>query len=353
MSETIQEPRSNHTGDTLMARLRHRIYRYRVILLAVGLLIIGLFFITLASFIPASEHDPWWSQVSHHVLRDLGIAAVISALLGSAYEYWLRGDFVEDAKDGLRSVVTEERQNLKDEFVEDAQTSLRHVMEERDKRLKQLEQFHGAGLEGIHEALDSDLLRNEFSKVIEKSQSNRGDATTPRPTIRILDTWTDLGGWGIMDHIEKAASQGTRVEMLLLDPRSDQVRYRAEAMDKPADLVKGEILEELQTLCRLSSRLQEGDNHNLEVKVYDAAPTNHIYDFDGTMLVGIYWRKIPSYSGPQIEIVAHSERSSATDLVRRINEQFDDLWNRSQTHAADVVKILSGDSNKHMSSGPN
>ena len=67
--------------------------------------------------------------------------------------------------------------------------------------------------------------------------------------------------------------------MLLLDPHSDQVKYRAEAMEKPADWVKVEILEELQTLCRISSRLEERDNHNLEVKVYDAAPTNHIYDF--------------------------------------------------------------------------
>jgi hypothetical protein len=156
-----------------------------------------------------------------------------------------------------------------------------------------------------------------------------------------------------MDRIEEAASKGSMVQMLLLDPHSDQVKYRAEAMEKPADWVKVEILEELQTLCRISSRLEERDNHNLEVKVYDAAPTNHIYDFDGTMLVGIYWRKIPSYSGPQIEIVAHgSERSSGIDLVGRINEQFEDLWEHSETHAADVVKKLSGDSNKHMSSGP-
>jgi hypothetical protein len=353
MSEMTEEPRSNHNEDNRMARLRHRIYRYRVVFLAVGLFIIGLFFITLASFIPASEHDPWWSEASNHILRDLSIAALISALLGSAYEYWLRGDFVEDAKDGLRSVVTEERRYLKDEFAEDAQISLRHVIEERDNRLKQLEQFRGAGLEGIHGALDSELLRKEFSEVIEKAQSNREDATTPPPRIRILDTWTDLGGWGIMDRIEEAASKGSMVQMLLLDPHSDQVKYRAEAMEKPADWVKVEILEKLQTLCRISSRLEERDNHNLEVKVYDAAPTNHIYDFDGTMLVGIYWRKIPSYSGPQIEIVAHgSERSSGIDLVGRINEQFEDLWEHSETHAADVVKKLSGDSNKHMSSGP-
>ena len=353
MRAITEEPPSNH-DDKIMSRLKHRVYRYRVILVALGLFIIGLFFITLAAFIPASEADPVWSQVSNHILRDLGIAAIISALLGSAYEYWLRGDFTENAKEGLKSVVIEERQHLKDEFSADAQSSLRRVLEERDNRQQQLDKFDAAGLKGIHEALNSDLLKEKFSNVIEKAQSNRGDASTPPPRVRILDTWTDLGGWGIMNHIKEAASNGCRVEMLLLDPRSDHVKYRAEAMDNSADFVKGQIVEELQTLCRLSFRLQESDNRNLEVKVYDAAPTNHIYDFDGTMLIGIYWRKSPSYSGPQIEIDSQNERSSETDLVRRINEQFEDLWKHSKTHASDVVKKLSadnkpsGDSNEDM-----
>jgi Domain of unknown function (DUF5919) len=350
MSQITDEPPSNHDYN-IMSRLKHRVYRYRVVLVALGLFIIGLFFITLAAFIPASEADPVWSQVSNHILRDLGIAAIISALLGSAYEYWIRGDFTEDAKQGLRSVVTEERQHLKNEFSADAQSSLRSVLEERDNRLQQLDKFDAADLKGIHEGLNSDLLKEKFSNVIEKAQSNRGDDSTPPPTVRILDTWTDLGGWGIWNHIEEAASNGCRVEMLLLDPRSDHVKYRAEAMDNSADFVKGQILEELQTLRRLSFRLQESDNRNLEVKVYDAAPTNHIYDFDGTMLIGLYWRKSPSYSGPQIEIVAEHERSSETELVRRIHEQFDDLWTHSKTHASEVVKKLGGDSNKRTDGG--
>jgi hypothetical protein len=353
MRALTEEPPSNH-DDKIMSRLKHRVYRYRVILVALGLFIIGLFFITLAAFIPATELDPVWSQVSNHILRDLGIAAIISALLGSAYEYWLRGDFAEDAKEGIRSVVTEERQYLKDEFSEDAQSSLRRVLEERDNRQQQLDQFEAAGLKGIHDRLDSELLEEKFSNVIEKAQSARGDSSTPPPKVRILDTWTDLGGWGIMDHIKEAASNGCRVEMLLLDPRSDHVKYRAEAMDKSADFVEGQIVDELETLCRLSFRLQGSDNRNLEVKVYDATPTNHIYDFDGTMLIGIYWRKSPSYSGPQIEIDSQNERSSETDLVRRINEQFEDLWKHSKTHTSDVVKKQSadnkpsGDSNEDM-----
>jgi hypothetical protein len=346
MHPMTEEPPSNHDDDRIMSRLRHRVYRYKVVLAAVGLFIIGLFFITLAAFVPSSEADPVWSQVANHILRDLGIAAIISALLGSAYEYWIRGDFTEDAKDGLREVVREEREYLKNEFSADAQSSLRVVVEERDNRLQQLDKFDAAGLKSIHESLNSDLLKEKFSNVIEKAQNNQGDASTHPPRVRILDTWTDLGGWGIMNHIREAASNGCRIEMLLLDPGSDHVKYRAEAMDYSADFVKGQIVEELQTLCRLSSRLQESDHRNLEVKVYDAAPTNHIYDFDGTMLIGLYWRKSPSYSGPQIEIVAEHERSHETELVRRIHEQFDDLWNHSKTHASDVVKKQSGGSNE-------
>jgi len=178
MRPITEEPRSNNRDD-IMSRLKYRVYRYRVVLVALGLFIIGLFFITLAAFIPASEADPVWSQVSNHILRDLGIAAIISALLGSAYEYWLRGDFTENAKEGLKSVVIEERQHLKDEFSADAQSSLRRVFEERDNRQQQLDKFDAAGLKGIHEALNSDLLKEKFSNVIEKAQSNRGDASTP------------------------------------------------------------------------------------------------------------------------------------------------------------------------------
>ena len=58
-----QDPPSNDDDDRIMSRLKHRVYRYKVALAALGLFIIGLFFITLAAFIPASEADPVWSQV--------------------------------------------------------------------------------------------------------------------------------------------------------------------------------------------------------------------------------------------------------------------------------------------------
>jgi len=143
-----------------------------------------------------------------------------------------------------------------------------------------------------------------------------------------------------MDLIKEAASVGCRVEILLLDPRSPQVAYRARAMHEGTRSIKGQIEDELQKLCRISFELQESGNPNLEVKVYDAATTNHIYDFDGTMIVGIYWRRLASFMGPQFELVAQNERSDGPHLVQLINEQFDDLWERSKTHATELLKTL-------------
>jgi len=314
MSDMTEEPRSAHNDNTLMAHLRHRIYQYRVVWLAVGLFIIGLFFITLATFIPGSEHDPWWSEVSHHILRDLGIAAVISALLGSAYEYALRDDFAEEAKSKLREALKEDQ--------EDHQA---------------LEKLRTAGLGTIHEQLSRDLLEQNFARVIRQAQTD----PTSHPRIRILETWTARGIAGIMELIKEAVSKGCKVEILLLDPLSHQVAYRAKAMRKDTDWVRDQIKDELQSLRRITSELEDSGDPNLDVKVYNATPTNHVYDFDGTMLIGVYWRKIPSFKGPQLEIRTQDKRSSdGSQLAQFISDQFEDLWKQTNTDAAEALKKL-------------
>jgi len=111
-------------------------------------------------------------------------------------------------------------------------------------------------------------------------------------------------------------------------------------MQEPTGLIKGQIEGEFRDLCRMTSELQQSGHPNLEAKVYDAIPTNHIYDFDGTMLVGIYWRKPPPTVGPQFEIVAQNERSNGPELAKAINDQFQYLWQQSKTHAPEVLKEL-------------
>jgi heme-degrading monooxygenase HmoA len=314
MSEMNEEQRSSQ-DDRRMAHVQHRLYEITATSVALGLFIGGFVFITLGALIPttAEEHGTRLTEIAHHILRDLGIAAIISALLGSAYEYVLRGEFIKDAQTGLRDVLKEDREKL--------------------------DRFRAAGLETIHDELTIDLLEQNFLNVMRKAQRDlRG--STPPPRIRILETWTGFALEGIMGLVKEAASVGCRVEILLLDPRSPQVAYRARAMHEGTRSIKGQIEDELQKLCRISSELQESGNPNLEVKVYDAAPTNHIYDFDGTMIIGIYWRRLASFMGPQFELVAQNERSSGPHLVQLINEQFDDLWERSKTHATELLKIL-------------
>jgi len=309
-------------------------------LVALGLFILGLFLIILGAIIPEKE---LWLGIAHHLLRDLGIAAIISALLGTAYEYLLRREFVEDAQTALSHAVKDERENLKDEFVEDAQASLRVVLREDQREREKLDQFKAARLQKVHQRLSFDLLERNFSNVIRKAQTDQGDSTAP-PRIRILDTWTGFSDDGIMDQIKRAALAGCTVRILLLDPRSDQAEYRATAMHTSTRFVKGKIEEELHKLGRVCSELQQSGNSNLEAKVYDAAPSNHIYDFDGIMLIGMYWRNKASFMGPQLELVGQNERSDESNLAQLINEQFDDLWKESKIHVTELSKHLEQES---------
>jgi heme-degrading monooxygenase HmoA len=335
MSEMTDEQRSSQ-NDTRRVGLQHTLYKYKTILVALVLFIVGIASIAWGTTIHVEKS--LWHEIGHHVLRDVGIAAIISALLGCAYEYLLRREFVADAQVALGRAVNEERHTLKDEFVDDAQTSLRRVLEEQEDRSDKLVQVRAAGLQAIHDELDRRLLEQNFSTVIQKAQSNQENSASPR--IRILETWTGRSIAGIMNQIKDAASVGCRVEILFLDPRSPQVAYRAKAMHRTTGEIKNLIKDELQELCHISSELQKIGNSSLEVKVYDEVPTNHIYDFDGTLLIGIYWRKIASFRGPQLEIVAQDEPSNASKLVQRINEQFDDLWEQSTTTAAEALKKL-------------
>jgi heme-degrading monooxygenase HmoA len=328
-----QHSRQNDTGR---GRLQHTLYQYKTILVALVFFIIGIAFIAWGTTFDVDKGP--MNEIRHHLLRDLGIAATISALLGCAYEYLLRREFVSDAQEALGRAVNTERENLSARYVQDAQTSLRHVLEEQEDRSNKLDRLRAAGVQGVHDELDRRLLEQHFSTVIQRAQSNQGSSTSPR--IRILETFTGRSLAGIMRQIKDAASAGCRVKILFLDPRSPQVAYRAKAMHRTTGEIKDNIKAELQELCQISSELEKDGKSSLEVKVYDEVPTNHVYDFDGIVLIGIYWRKIASFQGPQLEIDARDERSNASKLVQRINEQFDDLWERSTITPAEALKKL-------------
>jgi hypothetical protein len=281
--------------------LRERIQQGSIVNQVLVLIGLGLACILVPSLIHIEN-------VVGHVIRDLGIAILTAGVLGVAYEYKLRNDFVK---------TTTER--------------LGHVLREHDRTLvASLEKFHKSGLERIHDSLPIELLEENFRK--------------PSPRIRVLQTWTGFRDQGLMGLLFTAAqTKGRTVQVLLLDPNSEQVRYRANAMDTvDEEGARTDIVGDLNELCRLRNKLPE--ECGIEVRVYDAHPAIHIYDFYDTKILGIHWRQIRSIKGPQLEIVG-----ATSDLALRLDSHFDSLWTDQRTR--DVQEALNEYQQKYVRQG--
>lgn len=226
------------------------------------------------------------------LFKEISVAALAVGAVGFVSEILVKRAFIEDVTEIIVSVLTG------DKFKRVIEGSLNSVYEER-------EQFHEAGLQRIHESLNLGLLKNRFNTAA---------------TIRILQTWTAFDN-RIRVEIEKAASREgcEAVEVLLLDPYSDQVPYRARALVAQQGMgggplvARGNIMADLDALCRLNK---------VKVRVYDAAPIIAMFEFDSIKLIGIYWTGRYTINGPQLEIAS----SETAYLTQEVDELFKDLW---------------------------
>jgi hypothetical protein len=178
----------------------------------------------------------------------------------------------------------------------------------RKSYAERLESFNEEGLVGIYPQLTGELLRPRFK-----------EAMQGKLDIKILQTWTGVEESNIMDLIREALNAGCTIRILLLNPESTQVRYRAHSLDMPEDDFRGRIMSDLRRLNAMDDRAQGAGK--ITVKVYDALPAFHVFDFGTTKLMAPYWRIATSTQGPQFEI------AEVSNLAAKINEHFNDLWN--------------------------
>jgi len=111
---------SERSATERLEALWRWIYRGTTTVVAAALTVAGIVSIVRATLIP--EDEVW-----HPIFRDIGVAALVSGVLSTACEYFLRRAFLEDAINGLRKIFGE-----------------------RDEKLDQLER---AGVKGIHPSL--------------------------------------------------------------------------------------------------------------------------------------------------------------------------------------------------------
>jgi len=331
------EGQSSNQNDDKTSSLWHRIYRGKATIVALVLFIAGLAFLAIATIV--HEEQSLTFEIAHHVLRDLGIAAIVSAVLGTAYEYLIRGDFVEDveirlrravkeerptfveeAEKSFRTAVTQERGKLKAEFVADASNALTKVLNDREGYSEQLVQFQTAGVTGVRKGRSSDWLEEMFS-------------SKPKD-VRILETWTGHRGARMATWIHKAAEAGSvdQVRILLLDPDSDHVGYRARALGwHPDDQAKAEArmkweietdLEEIMEICK-------GHEETIKIKLYDASPTVNMFCFDDIRIFGLYLRGTDSVESAQF--IVDTTDIPNTFLAQQLDDHFEKLWSSGET----------------------
>ena len=273
----------------LESSLLERISRVDVINQALVLIVLGLACIITPLLVPGDNF-------AEGLIRDVGIAILTAGVLGVGYEYKLRDDFVENTTKNLKKVLEEHD----------------------DELVKHLEKFRKSGLKDVHESLTIELLEENFKKL--------------SPRVRVLQTWTGFRDDGFMTMLGEAAQRkGCRVEVLLLDPMSEQAKYRADAVDHMTERgVRNDIANDLKELTTVCSQLPEGCS--IEVKVYKGHPGIQLYDFYHTKIMGMHWRQIRSTRGPQFEIVGPE-----TTLSTRLDKHFESLWWDPSTRDAQVA----------------
>lgn len=249
------------------------IWRLKSWIAALVFMLGGFVAISLILYYFGEEAFHWY-----RVFEEISITAVISGLLIIAYELAVKESFIRDAKESLKT-IHEEQQH-----------------------------FHDAGLKRIRQGLNSDQL----SERCENASS-----------IRILQTWLGHDRDQITAIEQAAASSKCKIEILLLDPFSAQVPYRASAVKRTEERVMNDLESHLEALCNIESNREMDGKHDVDVKVYDAAPTIQIYEFDRTKLLGVYWKGKYSVQGSQFEIAG----PETCFLAQQIDKHFEDIWN--------------------------
>ena len=155
--------------------------------------------------------------------------------------------------------------------------------------------------------------------------------------MNVLETWTGYRSQ-IKDWITEAVEHGATIEMVLLDPDSPQVKYRADALENMAD-VREEIKLDLKALATVLGELAQksGYEGKLEIRLYDATPVVSMYRFDDTWIVASYLWGTDSIMGPQFE-VKRGASTKPTPLAESLDEHFRNLWNK----AARQIKVEKG-----------
>ena len=149
-----------------------------------------------------------------------------------------------------------------------------------------------------------------------------------RTDVRVLHTFSRLFAAPFEGRFRQAAQtflhRGGRVQILLLDPDSPAAAQRTAEL-RGHRSVGPEVRQNLRLLAAYRQSLDERVRSRFQVRLYSAAPSVAIYQWDGHLLVSFL--PLGGLSGDSTQL----EVSVGSPLGNFVAERFDELWANSTT----------------------
>jgi uncharacterized membrane protein YqaE (UPF0057 family) len=129
-------------------------------------------------------------------------------------------------------------------------------------------------------------------------------------------------------------NRGTSIQILVLDPLSSAAEQRQSDLDNRID-VSMFISDTLVALQEFENGLAAEVLHRFEVRIYSSLPPARLYSWDRRAISSFF----PRGSSEGID-VKHYETNVMSGLARYVDQQFDLVWNDSQTEKLDLYFSL-------------
>lgn len=171
-----------------------------------------------------------------------------------------------------------------------------------------------SGVMGVFPKLPIDQLEREISVAHE---------------VCILQTWSD-NILLLQPAILSAAKAHGRIRLLLIDPKSVMLKYRAREYRDGSFSVRElrkrirDQIHEMKVFCQ-----SEGISDRVHIRTYDGTPVIAIYRVDDIVYIGMFWRTGSAMQCPQIKAAGKTGY-----YVRWAERHFESIWGDSKTHSA-------------------
>ena len=168
---------------------------------------------------------------------------------------------------------------------------------------------------GIVGATDS-LSRKELDHRISSAERE----------VHIINTWLTAKGTQSLPQLNKCLERGNDVKILVLNPLSELVKTRSEALGLGRNNI--EALAGLRSLIQsVDAKQYKLDKH---IRIYDTIPPFALYSVDDWVLVGLYWhgKCMGAIEKPHFEVQDHS--SSFGECIR---STFNSIWNSATPYS--------------------